>query len=186
MLVCVRVRMCVFVLFLSGPCLCDHSVICCSGHSWTSRPDGFKGGAGRQWSSREGEIMPNLPNSVGCKDSQWNCFVFAFIRCPPGSTIFAAQGNCITLEDIIAIFSCRSFDLIRTRVVIFSVFLQGPDSGFFFSSSWSSQPKGALDAIWTHAFVAPDSALIFRDCSSVTDFFIISIYFGPTSPSFPL
>lgn len=139
-LVCGRTRAHVcFVLFLSGPCLCDHSVICCSGHSWTSRPDGFKGGAGRQWSSREGEIMPNLPNSVGCKDSWWNCFVFAFIRCPPGSTIFAAQGNCITLEDIIAIFSCRSFDLIRTRVVIFSVFLQGPDSGFFFS-----RPAGAL------------------------------------------
>lgn len=81
-LVCVRALLCVLGLFLSGPCLCDHSVICCSGHCWTSRPDGFKGGAGRQWSSREGEIMPNLPNSVGCKDSQWNCFVFLLDAIP--------------------------------------------------------------------------------------------------------
>lgn len=109
-----------FVLFLSGPCLCHHGVICCSGHCWSSRPDGFKGGAGRQWSSREGEIMLNLP-----------CFMFTFIRCSPSYTMFAAWGNCITLEDIIAIYSCRSFDLIGTRDVIFWVFLQGPKSGYF-------------------------------------------------------
>lgn len=151
--VCSLVRIVCYVLFLSGPCLCHHGVICCSGHCWTFRPDGFKGGAGRQWCSREGEIMPNLPSSLGCKDSQWNCFVLAFIRCQPSSTIFAAWGNYITLQDIIAIFVCRSFDLICTRVVIFSLFLQGSESGLFYLFSWSFKPKGALDAIWTRAFV---------------------------------
>lgn len=114
-----------YVLFLSDPCLCHHGVICSSGYCWTSRPAGFKGGAGRQWSSWEGESVPNLTSSLCCKDSRWNWFVFAFIRCDPSSIIFRAWGNNITLGDIVAIFSCRSFDLIRTRVVLFSVFLQG-------------------------------------------------------------
>lgn len=51
------------------------------------------------------------------------------------------------MEGIIAIFSCRGFDLFEARVVIFSVFLQGPELSFFYLFSWSFEPKGALDAI---------------------------------------
>lgn len=43
----------------------------------------------------------------------------------------------VEMEDIFAIVSCGSFDLITKRVVIFLDFLQGPESGFFYLSSWS-------------------------------------------------
>lgn len=46
-----------------------HGLMCPSGHRWTSRPVGPEGGAGRQWSSREGENVLDLQG--GYRHSHW-------------------------------------------------------------------------------------------------------------------